>query len=215
MKGYFLLALFFFLLLSPVFSQRTLKETDENKYRINLPDHWKPHSKAFHVLSDVLPALCPELKDKDLCGDNCNPAWTVEFYLTEPELLWYEVNAKPSPVNNTNTQFSFVRKDMYISPASPQMRETGNNAAYRRIPGEFAGKEVVSYFNFQCFLLLKDKEQKIVTRLILVDTNEVWKKVQSSKTSYNSTGKWGSLLPGSDELLAIADKKILVLGKSE
>lgn len=205
----------FFLIALPLFSQRTLQEVDENKYRISLPDHWSTHSKAFQVLTDVLPGLCPELKQKDICGDDCNPAWRVEFYLTEPELLYYEINSKPSPTINTNTQVSFVRKDMYISRGSPQMKEIGNNLTDRQL-NNMTGKEIVSYFNFQCFLLLLDREQRIVTRLILVDTNEVWKKVQSVKKSINTTGTpglWNALLPGSEELMAVADKKILALGK--
>lgn len=219
MRCRLLWSLFFSLLAVPLFSQRTLQDTDENKYRILLPDHWSNHSKAFHVLTDVLPALCPELKDKDICGDDCNPAWTVAFYLSEPELLSYQVYPRNSPITNTNTRSSFVSKDFYISPASPQPRqETGNNLIYRQPNTNTTGKEIVSYFTFQCFLLLRDKEQNIVTRLILVDTNEVWQKVQANRkgnTPEDASGKTNPLLPSAKDLMAIADKKIIALGKGE
>lgn len=200
------------------FAQRSLAETDENKYRVNLPDHWKPHSKAIRVLSDVLPVICPELKDKDICGDDCNPAWTVEFYLSEPELEYYEINGKPTFPVNTNTRNLFVRPGAYITPSTPQPSQIENNPGIRQSAVNPSGKEIVSYFNFQCFLLLLDKQQKIVTRLVLVDTNETWKKVITSAASApvsNKQDKTVSLLPGAEELLAIADKKILALGKKD
>jgi hypothetical protein len=63
---------------------QTLSSLDTNKYSIHLPDYWKPGNKAWQILSDKLPLVCDELKGKELCGDNCNPKYSIEFEMSEP-----------------------------------------------------------------------------------------------------------------------------------
>ena len=77
-----------FLFLCPLLSTgQSLSDIDTNKYRIDLPSYWKTGSKALRILSDKLPLVSPELKDKDLCGDDCNPKYRIELYLSDPEIV--------------------------------------------------------------------------------------------------------------------------------
>jgi hypothetical protein len=68
---------------------QTLAAVDTGKYRINLPDYWKPGNKVWRVLTDKLPLVCEELADKELCGDRCNPRYSIEFEMSEPEIVDY------------------------------------------------------------------------------------------------------------------------------
>jgi hypothetical protein len=65
------------------------KKIKYNKYQINLPGYWKPGNKVWQILSDKLPEVCDELKGKELCGDDCNPKYTVEFYMSAPVIYDY------------------------------------------------------------------------------------------------------------------------------
>ncbi|MEQ1676594.1 MAG: hypothetical protein ABL876_07835, partial [Chitinophagaceae bacterium] len=80
-------------------SQRDLSLIDENKYRINLPDYWARGNKVWQILDEKLPDICPELKGKELCGDNCNPKYTIEFYITDPLVYEYAFQNKVPPVS--------------------------------------------------------------------------------------------------------------------
>lgn len=115
---------------------------NESKFRINLPDFWRPGNKIWKTLPEKLPAICEELKDKDLCGDDCNPRYTVEFYMSPPYAEDYATNLiSPNPAGNPPT-------------------ETW---------------EFVTYYRFQCYLLLYDnKTEKLVTKIIVVDSSEIW-----------------------------------------
>jgi hypothetical protein len=130
--------LFLFTLTAPAQS----KQFKENKYRLHLPDKWKPGNKVWKKLSDKLPEVCEELKDKDLCGDDCNSRYTVEFYMSAPQIEDYgSYLISPNPTGNPPT-------------------ETW---------------EFVTYYRFQCYLLLYDnKSEELLTKVIVVDTNEVW-----------------------------------------
>ena len=66
---------------------QTLSSVDTNKYRIDLPDYWKPGSRVWQILSDKLPIVCDEIRNKDLCGDDCNPKYRIELFLSDPEII--------------------------------------------------------------------------------------------------------------------------------
>ena len=68
------------------------KAVSEQKFRINLPGYWKAGNKAWQILPDHLVEICPELEGKELCGDDCNPKYTVEFYMSEPTVANYRAN---------------------------------------------------------------------------------------------------------------------------
>jgi hypothetical protein len=88
MNKVYLFLLFLLLFLNPFVSTgQRLSGIDTNKYRIDLPDYWKAGSRVWRILSDKLPLVCPELKDKDLCGDDCNPKYSIELYLSDPEIV--------------------------------------------------------------------------------------------------------------------------------
>lgn len=81
----FLLSCFYL----PSYGQ-TLASLDTNKYRINLPSFWKPGNKTWKILSDKLPVICEEIREKDLCGDHCNPKYTLELEILEPIVIDYD-----------------------------------------------------------------------------------------------------------------------------
>src|SRR5690348_14843925 len=89
MRSFILCALLFF---NGIFISRSqsLADLDSNKYRINLPAHWKPGNKIWKILSDKFPTVCDELKNKDLCGDQCNPRYTLELEILEPVVTEYD-----------------------------------------------------------------------------------------------------------------------------
>jgi len=191
-------------------AQKKLTGVATNKYRINLPYYWGKGNKVWTVLNDKLPLVCEELKDKELCGDDCNPEYTVEFYLTEPIVFsYFSKQIIPEPYTNT-------RHLTYIQNQYPQNPER----AY------YANKDytwqITTEYGFQCFLILMDTRGKILTKMILVDTNEVWKVAcnvnlasggtfsEKSPDSYIENNK-KKLVPDIYELLAIVDKKMLSL----
>jgi len=124
--------------------QRMLK-VDSNKYRIDLPEYWKPGNRVWKILTDKLPLVCNEIKDKELCGDDCNPEYTLEFEMSDPVIFEYFPNHISS--SYTNNQFS-------------KPSETW---------------EIQTLYGFECSLLLRNEKGVLITRFILVDTNEVWK----------------------------------------
>ena len=130
--------------LSETAGQR-LSLPDSNKYRINLPGYWKPGNKIWRILTDKLPLICQELRDKELCGDDCTPLYTIELEISDPVVFDFFPNHILS--NYANNQFSR--------------------------PSEVW--DIQTYYGFECSFLLRNEKAVLLTRLILVDTNEVWK----------------------------------------
>lgn len=129
---------------SPTEAQH-LASIDSNKYRINLPDYWKPGQRIWRILSDKLPVVCDEIRDKELCGDDCNPWLRIEFEISAPVILDYFPNHISS--SYTNTQLSRP-SDLW---------------------------DIQTTYTFEASFLLMDNNDRIITRFILVDSNEVWK----------------------------------------
>lgn len=122
-----------------------LASVDSNKYRINLPDYWKPGQRIWRILSDKLPEVCEDIRDKELCGDDCNPWLRIEFEMSAPIILDYLPNHISS--NYANNQLSRP-SDIW---------------------------DIQTTYVFEASLLLMDNNNKIITRFILVDTDEVWR----------------------------------------
>src|SRR5688572_2534354 len=136
MKNLLLFFIFCFLLFSVAGGQSKLP-LDTRKYRLELPDYWKPGNKIWRILSDKLPLVARELKDTELCGDDCNPKYRIQFEISEPEIF-----------------------DHYPSHVSTyRNKETW---------------EFTTFYGFSCCLLLTNDKNELITRFILVDTNEVW-----------------------------------------
>ncbi|HEV7782442.1 MAG TPA: hypothetical protein VGO58_14305 [Chitinophagaceae bacterium] len=131
-----LLGLVFFL--SAFSGAQNLATVDTGKYRINLPDYWKPGNKIWEILTDKLPMVCEELVNKELCGDRCNPRYSIEFEMSEPEILDYYSNHISS---GRNTQ----------------------------------AWEFVTLYRYSSALLLLNEKDELLTKLILVDKNEIWR----------------------------------------
>jgi hypothetical protein len=129
---------FFFSAFSPA---QNLADTDTGKYRINLPDFWKPGNKIWEILTDKLPLVCEELVNKDLCGDQCNPKYSIEFEMSEPEILDNYFNQISSGHTTDTWQF-------------------------------------VTLYSFSSYLLLFNEKDELLTRLTLVDKDEVWRVVR-------------------------------------
>ena len=124
---------------------QTLSSIDTNKYRLDLPDYWKAGSKVWRILSDKLPLVCEEIRDKDLCGDDCNPKYRIELFLSDPEI-----------VDFTSSRLSNDRN-----------KETWQH---------------MTYYAFECTLVLFDENQKPLTRFIVVGKDEVWKLVNNTSS---------------------------------
>ena len=122
-----------------------LPNVDTNKYRIELPEYWKPGNRVWKILTDKLPLVCNELKDKELCGDHCNPLYTLEFEMSDPVIFEYF----PNHISSIYTNNQFVK------------------------PSETW--EIQTLYGFECSLLLRNEKGVLITRFILVDTNEVWR----------------------------------------
>jgi hypothetical protein len=118
---------------------------DTNKYRINLPGYWKPGNRVWKILTDKLPLVCEQLKDKELCGDDCRPGYTIELELSDPVIFNYYPNYIPS---------------VYASSRFANPSEVW---------------EIQTSYGFESSLLLKNENGVLIKRLILVDSNEVWK----------------------------------------
>lgn len=136
MKNFILSYIFLLFISTSSFGQR-LSDIDTGKYSVNLPGYWKPGNKVWQILTDKLPAVCEELKDKELCGDNCMPKYTIEFEMSEPVVHDYYTNHISSGTVSQSWQF-------------------------------------VTLYSFSASLLLFNEKDKLLTRFILVDTNEIW-----------------------------------------
>src|SRR6185436_3318183 len=99
----------------------------------------------WKILTDKLPLVCNEIRDKELCGDHCNPFYTVEFEMSGPVIFDY----LPNHISSTYTNNQFVK------------------------PSETW--EIQTLYGFECSLLLRNEKGVLITRFILVDTNEVWR----------------------------------------
>lgn len=93
-------------LISTAAAGQKLSDVDTAKYTINLPGYWRPGNKIWQILSDKLPTVCEELKDKELCGDHCNPKYSIEFIMSEPVILDYYSNHISS--GTTSQTYEFV-----------------------------------------------------------------------------------------------------------
>ena len=122
-----------------------LLNVDTNKYRIDLPEYWKPGNRVWKILTDKLPLVCNEIKNKELCGDHCNPLYTLEFEMSDPVIFDY----LPNHISSIYTNNQFVK------------------------PSETW--EIQTLYGFECSLLLRNEKGVLITRFILVDTNEVWR----------------------------------------
>ena len=96
---------FFLLFFSICISAQPKAIVDTNKYRINLPDYWKPGNKVWKILDEKLPLVSAELKDKQLCGDNCKPKYTIEFEMSEPVVTDYLTNSISSTATTQTWEF--------------------------------------------------------------------------------------------------------------
>lgn len=121
-----------------------LRPPDSTKYRINLPPYWQPGNKIWQILVDKLPLVCEELKDKDLCGDNCNPRYFIEFEMSAPLIFSYTSNHISSDYTNT------------------QYRKPSDNW------------DIITWYGFDCYLLLLDEKNNLLTKFVLVDRTEMW-----------------------------------------
>lgn len=187
------------------------KKADPGKFRINLPDYWGKSSKVMSVLIDQLPLICPELAGKDVCGDNCRPKYKVEFYLTAPYVTGYYTQKQnppvPTKVINITKQAAYLQSLDYATSISSE--NTWN---------------VTGYYNFQCYLLLMDDADSILTKLILVDTDESFADThivnlnrgntttfsEQNISSYIDNNK-NLLVPAVKTLFEIAENRILAL----
>jgi len=143
MKNAFCFLIFLIALVPGIKGQRLL-QTDTTKYRINLPSYWGHGNKIWQLLTNKLPIVCEELKDKELCGDDCNPGYSIEFEMSAPVIYDYTYNHISADYTN----------NQYKKPTDTW--------------------DIVTNYGFECSLLLLDDKNKIITRLIVVDTDEVW-----------------------------------------
>jgi hypothetical protein len=144
MKNLFFIFYLLVCFLEQTNGQRVLP-IDTNKYRIDLPEYWKPGNRVWKILTDKLPLVCNEIKDKELCGDHCNPLYTVEFEMSEPVIYEYLSNHISSIYTN----------NQYVRPSEIW--------------------EIQTLYGFESSLLLRNEKGVLITRFILVDTNEVWR----------------------------------------
>jgi hypothetical protein len=122
-----------------------LQHVDSNKYRIDLPDYWKAGNRVWKILTDKLPLVCDEIRDKEICGDDCHPLYAIEFEMSDPVIFDYRANHIFSDYTNT----------LYVKPSDTW--------------------DIQTLYGFECSLLLRNEKGELITRFILVDTNEVWK----------------------------------------
>lgn len=215
MRKLYLLILIVIIISAGASAQRRASRPDETKYRINLPDYWGKYHKVRTTLIDKLPEICEELKGKDVCGDNCNPAWSVDFYITDAVVFDYTVMEKFTPVMSTNTQLN----------ARQELNRIQSPIAFPNYNNRFISNtnqrtwKITTNYGFQCFLLLRDDTGKIITKLVLTDINEIWSK-EHNITVYNVTtttpqsyieSSHNKLAPFPKDLMEIAEQKILKL----
>jgi len=107
---------FLLLIQGELFAQQKLA-IDSTKYRIHLPDYWGSGNKIWRILTDKLPTVCEELKDKELCGDDCIPWLHIEFVISDFSVIDYLPSlvsatysyerSKPSENWDIHTMYSF------------------------------------------------------------------------------------------------------------
>lgn len=199
----------FFVIIYPLSSKAQTSKVKENKYRIDLPNYWGKGHKVWKVLTDKLPVVCAELENKELCGDDCNAKYVVEFYLTEPTVVDYSSKRIIAPVE-TNTRVLLLKANNF------DVRSNNYSTFYPTRTSAIDSWQATANYYFQCYLLLRDNTGKLITTLILVDTNEVWERtypkelpmrpsesdIEFNKEKYN---------PVIYDLLAIVERKILAL----
>lgn len=137
--------IFFSIFFLPEIGAQRIISLDTNKYRINLPGYWKPGNRVWKILTDKLPLVCREIREKELCGDDCNPGYTIGFEMSDPVIFEYF----PNHISSTFTNNPFGK------------------------PSETW--EIQTLYGFECSLLLRNEKGALISRFILVDTNEVWK----------------------------------------
>lgn len=207
--------LLFFAAISPGQVTNSAK-FNEHKYRIDLPDYWGKGNKAWKILTEKLPIVCEELKDKDLCGDDCKPKYIVRLYVTEPEITGYSLyKVKKNPSAETR---HLVNSLPYTSLVPGSVQPANMNYPKNNGP-DMEAFTMASDYQFSCYLLLMDEKESIITKMILVDTNETWHSdyggkdrnlsIQNSDAFFERNK--GEMIPGRTELYAIIDKKILAL----
>ena len=166
-----------------LFGQTRTLPISENKYRINLPDYWRNGHKVWKTLADKLPLTCEELKDKELCGDDCNPKYTVELYITEPANFAYDFRyIQPPAYTGTRHLGRISTRERTSDRIDPGAYYNPERAYYSRNSNNW---EITTTYDFQGFLILLDENDKVLVKLVLVDTNEVWKLTQA----VNMTGR--------------------------
>lgn len=201
----------------PLLAQDKKLKLNENKYRINLPDYWGKGHKVWRALADNLPLVCEELKDKELCGDDCNPKYTVELYLTEPANFEYNYrHLQPPPFTSTR---HLVQPNTRERGIDPGMSYNPERAYYSRNSNNW---EITTSYDFQGYLFLLDNNDKVLVKMVLVDTNEVWKLSQAFNMAAHSNlttmtphayvkENKEKFQPTLYHLLAIIEEKILSL----
>jgi hypothetical protein len=208
----------FFIACTFSFAQGTLSEIDEDKYKINLPEYWGRGHKFLKILADKLPEKVEELKDKELCGDDCNPRYKIEFYITQPTMEEYRYSRILSPVNTNTRPNSFplyVGTDGRIIPSNLALSHQ-NSLANTDNKWQFR-----SFYSFNCYLLLMDTSNKILSKIILLDNKEWWEKkigvdlnreMQVTPASYLDAN-YEKLIPVAKDIFDIIENKIVALLK--
>lgn len=143
-----ILPLIFISLFTSFSSGQKFPDHDSGKYSIHLPDYWKPGSPIWKVLADRLPAVCEKLKGKELCKDNCDPEYSIEFEMTDPIVSTY----KPGT----------ILLSKYLPPYGTEIQT----------------------FSFECSLLLKNKENEVLDKLIMIDPNEEWLLIEPENVTF-------------------------------
>jgi hypothetical protein len=195
------------------------RPVNENKYRINLPDYWGKGNKVWMILTEKLPIVCEELQNKDICGDNCRPKYVLDYYMSEPQIIGYFKNRKPDPVSTNTRAIANSAPGIVQQPGAIAQRPVVN---YTAPPTQTSTDtwQLAAEYSFQCFLLLRDENGNLLTKIILVDTNEVWqtelKNIDASQFSpYNIDAyvekNKENFKPLRTDLFAIVDKKIHAL----
>jgi hypothetical protein len=209
------LVLVFCFITSVVFSQKTLKDTDENKYRINLPEYWGKGYKYLRILNTILSEQVDVLKDKELCGDECNTGYRVEVYITNPKMEEYRYS-KVLQWANTNTR-GLTNNRRLVNLETGQYEPSLNN--YAPVNNSQDRWQFRGLYSFNCYLLVIDKDDKITHKLILVSDDELWDKKMITDLSLHTQltpaayleANYEKLYPADFEVYSIIENKILAL----
>jgi hypothetical protein len=63
------------------------KQLDTSRYKVALGSFWKTGDKVWRILTDVLPRICPQLSEKQMCVDPCDAAYSVVLNITRPSVI--------------------------------------------------------------------------------------------------------------------------------